>query len=90
VQILDTTSHAVTKTIAFAPPGVFKDKIMPVGIRFTPDRKQAVVALGRADTLAIVDVASATVTGYIPVGRRVWHSAIDAAGSRVFSANGLS
>jgi YVTN family beta-propeller protein len=63
---------------------------MPCGIRFTPDGKTAVVALGRADRIAVIDVASRTVKATIPVGKRVWHLALNADGSRAFTANGLS
>jgi YVTN family beta-propeller protein len=61
-----------------------------VGVNFTPDRKTALVALGRGNTVAFVDVASRKVTGYVPVGGRVWHLAISADGRRAFTANGLT
>ena len=50
----------------------------------------AVIALGRADHLALVDVATRTVRAYVPVGKRVWHLAISADGRRAYAANGLS
>ncbi len=90
VQIADPQTRAITATIHFAIPGVADYKIMPCGIRFTPDGKTAVVALGRADRIALVDVASHTVKTTIPVGKRVWHLALNADGTRAYTANGLS
>jgi YVTN family beta-propeller protein len=65
-------------------------KLLPVGVRFTPDQKTALVALGRANHVAIIDRASRRVTALVPVGMRVWHLAISADGSRAYAANGLS
>jgi len=90
VQIADPKSRAITATIRFSIPGVADYKIMPCGIRFTPDGKTAVVALGRADRIAVIDVASRTVKATIPVGKRVWHLALNADGTRAYTANGLS
>jgi YVTN family beta-propeller protein len=90
LAIIDTATHTVTNTLHFAPPGVPASKVMPVGVRFTPDGKTALVALGRGNAVAFVDVATATVTGYVPVGQRVWHLAIEPDGKRAFAANGLT
>ena len=90
VQIVDTATRRVTDTIRFAIPGTSPEKILPVGIRFTPDQKTALVALGRANAVAVIDVASRTVRHIVPVGQRVWHLAISADGKRAFAANGLS
>ena len=90
MQIADPQTRAITATIHFAIPGVADYKIMPCGIRFTPDGKTAVVALGRADRIALVDVASHAVKTTIPVGKRVWHLALNADGTRAYTANGLS
>ncbi len=80
----------MVETIRFAPPGVAPEKVLPVGIRFTPDGRRALVALGRANHIALIDVATRKVTGYVPVGQRVWQVAVDADGTRAFTANGLS
>jgi YVTN family beta-propeller protein len=89
VQIADTASHAILDTIHFDPPGVKDYQVLPCGIRFTPDGATAVVALGRANTIALVDVASRKVRAYVPVGKRV-HLALSADGTRAYTANGLS
>ena len=90
VSVIDTKSRTVTATIAFKPPGVPADKVMPVAIKFTADGKTAIVALGRANAIAFVDVASHAVTGYVTVGQRVWQLAIEPGGARLFTANGLT
>ena len=48
------------------------------------------IALGRADHVALVDVATRKVRSYVPVGKRVWHIAIGADGDHAYAANGLS
>jgi DNA-binding beta-propeller fold protein YncE len=51
--------------------------VLPCGIRFTRDGKLAVVALGRANHIALVDVPTRKVLGYVRVGGRpgIWLSA---------------
>jgi YVTN family beta-propeller protein len=90
VQIADPATRQITAKIAFAPPGVQPICVMPCGIRFTPDGKKAVVALGRANHIAIVDVATRRVESYVKVGQRPWHLAITPDGARAIVANGLS
>lgn len=90
VQIIDTTSRAVRETLRFEIPGVPAHRILPCGIRFTPDGRTAIVALGRADHVALVDVATRKVRAYVPVGKRVWHVAVSADGTQAYTANGLS
>jgi YVTN family beta-propeller protein len=90
VQIADSASHAILETLHFAPPGVKDYQVLPCGIRFTPDGRTAVVALGRANMIALVDVSSRKVRAYVPVGKRVWHLAISADGTRAYTANGVS
>ena len=82
VQIADVASRTITDTLRFEIEGVAAHRILPCGIRFTPDGRTAIVAL--------VDVASRKVRAYVPVGRRVWHVAVSADGRHAYSANGLS
>ena len=90
VHVIDVASKEIIETIPFAPPGALPYKILPCGIRFTPDGKTAVVALGRANSIALVDTATRKVTDYIKVGGRPWHLAITADGKRAVVANGGS
>lgn len=77
-------------TIAFAPPGAMPYKVLPCGIRFTPDGSLAVIALGRANNIALVDTQTLAVRAYIETGGRPWHLAITADGTRAVVANGTS
>ncbi|MFN3799365.1 MAG: hypothetical protein ACK4S5_17905, partial [Sphingobium yanoikuyae] len=83
-------TRKIVETLHFAIPGVQDYQLLPCGIRFTPDGKSAVVALGRANHVALVDVATRKVRAYVPVGKRVWHVAVSPDGARAFAANGLS
>jgi len=80
----------ILETIPFAPPGAMPYKVLPCGIRFTPDGKTAVIALGRADAIALVDTQTRKVRSYVKTGGRPWHLAITADGTRAVVANGTS
>jgi YVTN family beta-propeller protein len=56
----------------------------------TRDGKTAYVTLGRANHVAVVDVASRKVQDYVLVGSRAWGAALNRDESRLFVANGLS
>ena len=90
VQVFDPATRKFTGRIEFAPPGVSSIKVMPCGIRFTSDGKTAVVALGRANHIALVDVATHKVRGYVKVGLRPWHLALSADEHTAIVANGQS
>ena len=62
----------------------------PVDLLMTADGKTAFVALGRANHVAVVDVASRKVTDYILVGKRPWGLALGRDEETLFVANGLS
>ena len=59
----------VANKIEFLPPGMRKSDVTPVGLAMTGDGKTAFVTLGHAAHVAVVDVASRKVQGYILVGR---------------------
>jgi YVTN family beta-propeller protein len=67
-----------------------KNDISPVGMLITPDGKTAWVALGRANHVAEVDVATHTVRKVILAGKRTWGLGLNGDGSRLYVANGLS
>ena len=58
VSIIDPVKHAVTGKVTFEIPGLRSEAIQPVGIGITKDDKTAFVALGPANRVAVVDVAS--------------------------------
>lgn len=90
VSVIDAKTRKVRHKIAFTIPGVRPELIQPMGIRFTKDGKRAIVALGRANRLAIVDAATFAIEQYVLVGQRPWHIALSADGTKVYTANGLS
>jgi PQQ-dependent catabolism-associated beta-propeller protein len=90
VSIIDTAKHEVVGTINFEVKGARAEDITPVGIQMSRDGKRAFVALGRANHVAFVDVASRKVTNLVLVGKRAWNVALDKAEARLFVVNGLS
>jgi PQQ-dependent catabolism-associated beta-propeller protein len=90
VSIIDTRSFQVTATLAFEVKGVRKADITPVGLAFTRDGKRAFVALGRANHVAFVDIATHKVTDLVLVGKRAWSVALDKAERLLVVVNGLS
>jgi len=61
-----------------------------VGITMTRDGQRAFVALGRANHVAFVDVASRKVGELVLVGKRAWNVTLDKAEARLYVCNGLS
>jgi PQQ-dependent catabolism-associated beta-propeller protein len=90
VSIVSTADLNVIDTIKFEIKGMRADDISPVGIALSRDGKTAYVALGRANHVAWVDVASRKLTNTVLVGKRAWYVALTRDGSRMFVANGLS
>jgi YVTN family beta-propeller protein len=90
VTILSTKDYAVLDTLKFSVKGARDTDITPVGVTMTRDGKRAFVALGRANHVAFVDVASRKVTDLVLVGKRAWNVALDKAESRLVVTNGLS
>jgi YVTN family beta-propeller protein len=76
--------------ISFLPTGFRRNEVTPVDLLMTRDGKTAFVALGRANHVAIVDVAKRKVETYILVGKRPWGLSLSADEKTLFVANGLS
>jgi PQQ-dependent catabolism-associated beta-propeller protein len=85
LTIIDVRTHAATATIAITDSGA-----KPVGVALSPDERLAYVATGRANSVAVVDLAARRQVASIPVGRRPWGIAISGDGRTVYTANGLS
>ena len=90
VTVFDRESQAEKAKIRFEIKGVHPDRIQPVGFEMTKDGKHAFVALGPANHIAVIDPQTYEVTGYILVGRRVWHMAFNGDESLLFATNGIS
>jgi len=90
VSIIDPAKRAIVHKIAFEVPGLTKEQIQPVGIRFTLDDKLAFVALGPANRVAVVDVATRKVAKLLLVGQRVWQEALTPDGKFLYVTNGVT
>ena len=90
VSVIDTQDHTVAGTLRFELKGARASDITPVGITMSRDGKRAFVALGRANHVAFVDVATRKVTDMVLVGKRAWSLALDQAEKTLYVVNGLS
>jgi len=90
VSILDMGTFAVTRSIEFKPRGFRPEDVTPVGITMTRDGRTAWVALGRANHVAAVDVASGEIEDYVLVGNRAWNVTFNRDESILYVTNGLS
>ena len=73
-----------------SPKGFRSDDVTPVGITLTRDGKTAYVTLGRANHVAVVDVATRKVCDYVLVGNRAWGATLNRDESMLVVVNGLS
>ena len=76
--------------ISFLPTGFRREQVTPVDLLITRDGARAYVALGRANHVAVVDVAKRQVVDYILVGKRAWGLALTHDEKKLYVANGLS
>jgi PQQ-dependent catabolism-associated beta-propeller protein len=90
VSVIRLSDYAVTGQIDFKPQGMRPEEVTPVGMVLSPDGKTAYVGLGRANHVAVVDVASHAVRGYVLVGKRAWGLGLSRDGTRLYVTNGLS
>jgi PQQ-dependent catabolism-associated beta-propeller protein len=90
VSIIRTSDHTVQATVRFLPQGMRREDVTPVGMALSPDGKTAYVGLGRANHVAVVDVPTREVKGYVLVGKRAWGLGLSRDGQRLYVANGLS
>ena len=63
--------------------------VTPVGLVMTKDGKTAYVTLGHAAHVAVVDVPTRAVQGYILVGKRSWGITLSRDEKTLYVANGL-
>ncbi len=90
VDIIDTDTLEIVDDITFLPTGFRRDQVTPVDLLITRDGTRAYVALGRANHVAVVDVARRKVLEYILVGKRAWGLALTHDEKKLYVANGLS
>jgi PQQ-dependent catabolism-associated beta-propeller protein len=90
VSIISTVDLKVIDTVRFEVKGLRADDITPVGITMTRDGKRALVALGRANRLAFIDVPTRKVGEAVLVGKRAWHVVLNGDETQAWVTNGLS
>jgi PQQ-dependent catabolism-associated beta-propeller protein len=90
VDIIDIETLKVIADIPFLPAGFRKEQVTPVDLLITRDGSRAYVALGRANHVAVVDVAKREVIEYILVGKRAWGLGLTYDEKKLYVANGLS
>jgi len=90
VTVFNAADRKQIGKINFEIQGVAKEAIQPVGIRLTQDGKKAFVALGPANRVAIIDVATMKVEKYVLVGQRVWQLYLTPDDKMLFTTNGAS
>ncbi len=91
VTVVDARKHAATGSIKIEPRAKTPLGPRPMGEALSPDGKTLYVSTGRGESVAVIDVASKTVTRLIDgVGARPWGIGVSADGARVFTANGPS
>ena len=90
VSVINPHTHQIIHIINFHIPGVDREYIGPVGIRFTTDGRLAFVALGRANRVAVINAQTYKVEKYILVGQRPWQIMFSPHRRRLFVVNGLT
>jgi PQQ-dependent catabolism-associated beta-propeller protein len=89
-NVIDTATDRIKATIDFLPPGFRPSDVTPVGIVLSNEGKTMYVALGRSNHVAFVDAETKKIEKYVLVGSRAWSVTENAAGTRLYVANGLS
>ena len=90
VHVIDAHTYEVKEILSFLPPGFRPVDVTPVGMTLTADGSTALISLGRANHVAVVDVASRDVQAYVLVGSRAWDVALSPDETLAYVANGLS
>ena len=90
VSVIGTADHTVQGHHRFKPQGMRPEDVTPVGMALSPDGRTAYVGLGRANHVAVVDVASRRGEGLRAGGQAGLGLALSRDGKRLYVANGLS
>jgi len=91
VTVFDPTTNAVAMTIQVPRSGNSPTPPRPMGAVLARDNSQLFVSLGRARSIAVIDVAARKVARLIEdVGARPWGIGISADGKQLYTANGPS
>jgi YVTN family beta-propeller protein len=83
ISIIDTKAAELTATMSIKPFGLDLKGVAPSSIAVLPDGKQICVALGGLNAVAIIDVETQSVRGYIPTAWYPNHLAVSADGRQL-------
>jgi YVTN family beta-propeller protein len=88
ISIVDTATNRVTRTLPLRPAGGTKlPGMTPTGLALSPDEARLYVTLGDWNAVAVVDLKSNAVAGYVPVGWYPTAVVVSPDGARLFVAN---
>jgi len=90
VAVFDARTRKVVRTVDFYRAKDAPENVQAVGMALEPSGKRAVVALGRGNHAAEVDLATGDILRYYAVGQRNWGIGLSPDGRRIYAANGLS
>ena len=91
LTVFETATHKVVKTLQIPRTPGTPMPPRPMGQVVSPDGTRLYVTLGRAMSVAIVDIAARALAGSVEdVGTRPWGIGISADGRQIYTANGPS
>jgi len=92
LTVFDTKTRKVKKTITLpkpTEPGAIPPR--PMGLQISPDGAHLYVSLGRAKSVAVIDVAKQEYkSAMTDVGTRPWGIGVSTDGTKLYTANGPS
>jgi YVTN family beta-propeller protein len=91
VAVVDAAKHRISGHVRLPQVAGAAVPPRPMGATISPDGRLLFVSLGRAQSIAVIEVKSRTLVRTIDnVGGRPWGIATDAAGQTLYTANGPS
>lgn len=89
ISIIDPLRLAVKETLVLPTEGL-PTVPMPAGMVASADGGTVYVGLGRANHVAVIDVARRAVRAMVPAGQRIWGVALSGDGGLLLAAGSLS
>jgi DNA-binding beta-propeller fold protein YncE len=90
IEIFDIETRDKRGEVVFEPKGFRPEQMTPVDILFNESANEVYIALGSANHVAVVNIATREITKYILVGRRAWGLGLSPDNRTLIVLNGLS